>query len=282
MFIMCTQPRNVYRKNKVTGQVALYTVPCGECAECLRHKQAENAVLAYLEALKTNKLVFVTFTYNNDSFPIRQRVGVIYEDGVVEYDRPTFVSDDRLPKLRKLYCETAGEDFSQVMRSTAFTDKSGKEVFYEYAPSLDRSEWRAFIKRARSAWERNHGETLDFSYFCVGEYGELHYRPHFHCLFHNLTENQVRELCSEWPKKYGYIDIKEVSRFDINRPLHDGFLASAQYIGKYVTKGPDDSYNVQCGLAEKSRVLRSLRYGIDKKKMMSFLSFVLWKLLLIS
>lgn len=275
---MCTSPIEIHRKSAVNGRVYRYIVPCGKCPECLNTKQNDNAVLSYLEAIKRGKLVFVTFTYNNDTFPVRCRVGVVGKVST-EWQSPNFVDGSRASELRSIYCEQVDKDFSTVVRSEVLTDVNGSRLCYEFCPSLRRKDFQKWLKSARVNYERKHGESLDFSYMLVGEYGEQNHRPHYHACFYGLDENVVRELVESW-SQYGFYDVKLVQRFN-GDPSHDGFFAASRYLGKYLTKGEMDSYNVLCGLAEKSRVCRSIGFGVpDKRKMQSLLGFSLWKIMM--
>lgn len=275
---MCTSPISIWRRLP-SGKSVCTVVPCGKCFECLNQKQNDNAVLSFFEAQKTGKMVFATLTYNNDTFPICQRYGIQTDDGIDWQSRNFVLQEDLLSKLRPLYLETAGEDFSVVIRSSLFKDSQDKTLVYEYAPSLCRKDFQDLLKRARQAWFRKYGFDLEFSYMCVGEYGEQHHRPHYHVAFYGIDEKQVRELLQEWPKLYGFIDVKNVERWN-DKPTHDGFFAASRYLGKYLTKGEHDSYNVLCGLSEKSRVCRSIGFGIpDKRKLQSLLSFTVLKIM---
>lgn len=275
---MCVSPIEIHRK--IAGKVQTFVVPCGKCSECLNAKQNDNAVLSYLEAVKRGKLVFATLTYNNDTFPIKARSVVVDKDGNETFSSPSFVTHSVSSDFRKEYINLVGEDFSKPVRLFVLEDKIGKRSYFEYAPSLCRKDFQDLLKRARVRYERSHGEPLpDFSYMLVGEYGEQHHRPHYHCCFYGLEDKTVLELLSEWEWRFGFIDVKKVARFTSD-PSHDGFFAASRYLGKYLTKGESDSYNVLCGLAEKSRVCRSIGFGLpDKRQLQSLLSFTLWKIM---
>ena len=276
---MCTQPLTIHKRNAATGQVDRRVVPCGRCHECLITKQNETAVLSYIEAVKRGMLVFATLTYNNDSFPMRYRrlrsVGDSREFEQIDLD---FVQSAVLPYKRKLYLDFAQEDFSKILCESV-PNNVGSFDTLEFCPSLRRKDFRDYLKRQRIAFERSGRKLPDFSYQAVGEYGEMHHRPHFHVLFYGLEVQIVQKLLEGWTKEFGYIDVKEVKRFALNGP-QDGFLAVSRYLGKYVTKGNDDCPTVLAGIAEKSRILRSIGFGIPQPKVLaSLLSFSMLRIL---
>lgn len=276
---MCTQPLVIHKRNASTGQVEKRVVPCGKCKECLISKQTESAVLSYIEAVKRGKLVFATLTYNNETFPMRfRKLRPIGDSGEFELLELDFVPEVRCKSLRGEYRDFAGENFSQI-----YTVKNRESSdIVEVCPSLRRKDFRDYIKRERLAYERKHGEKIpEFSYQLVGEYGEQNHRPHYHVLFYGLDTKIVYEILHSWTENYGYIDVKEVKQFPVNG-IFDGFLAVSRYLGKYVTKGNDDCASVLAGIAEKSRILRSIGFGIPQPKILaSLLSLSMLRILLV-
>lgn len=275
---MCTQPLIIHKRNVSTGQVEKRVVPCGRCKECLISKQTESAVLSFLEAVKRGKLVFATLTYNNDSFPMRyRRLRPIGDTGEFNQISADFVSAGSISQERASYIDFAQEDFSKIRTVVA---DDGLDVV-EMCPSLRRKDFRDYLKRERIAYERRHGEKIpEFSYQMVGEYGEQNHRPHYHVLFYGLDIKIVYEILHSWTEDYGYIDVKEVKQFPVNG-IFDGFLAVSRYLGKYVTKGNDDCPTVLAGIAEKSRILRSIGFGIPQPKILaSLLSLSMLRILL--
>ena len=128
-------------------------------------------------------------------------------------------------------------------------------------------------------YEREHNEKLpDFSYMLVGEYGEQNHRPHYHVCFYGLEEHIVKEIMLPWQDEYGYIDVREVKRFNED-PSHDGFLCCFSVSWKVSLLKVNRIHLMFCTALVKSRVCRSLNFGIpDKKKLQSLLSFTLWKI----
>lgn len=66
---MCTKPITLKNKSSPFKSVHSIQVPCGKCLECLQAYQNSWFVRFYYELISTDKAVFFTLTYNDDSVP---------------------------------------------------------------------------------------------------------------------------------------------------------------------------------------------------------------------
>lgn len=99
---------------------------------------------------------------------------------------------------------------------------------------VEKVEMQKIFKRMRF-------EGLKFRYYCVGEYGETHGRPHYHIIFFGLKITAV-EMSKYWIYS-GYGIMQANGRDDIGiecDPLDDGLINyTTKYITKYLTKKDD-------------------------------------------
>lgn len=73
---MCTQPLQIYNRSEklsYRGSALLYTIPCGQCEECKKHKSSEYMLRSYIEYRDTidkgGFVYFDTLTYSNKYLP---------------------------------------------------------------------------------------------------------------------------------------------------------------------------------------------------------------------
>ena len=243
---MCTRP--VVIKREIAGRSEYIQVPCGKCDECQKIKQNDTCVLCVRTALQYGSMVFATFTYRNDTLPfVRCRVSQIEgEEPVLEY-----CDENESSYIRDVYFS----EFLDCHSSIAEGD-------YVFSPSVKRYEWRMWLKYARIAYQRRHGERLpDFAYCCIPEYGTRTGRPHYHCLFFGLTKLQVEEICMKWRKDKGFVDVQEIPQFTPKDPTKSQYEAVAKYIGKYMAKGSFQDTRIEQKLLEKPRRMTSIGFG---------------------
>lgn len=215
--VMCTSP--VRLPVKAAGRVVRYNVvPCGKCPECVDRRQKDMMQVFLNVARRYSDIVFATFTY----------------------------SDEFLPRMYSAWDYESGSVVDQGFTKDLFLIDEFTAVFER--PSLRRKDWRLWLKRARVAYERKNGHKLDFVYACIGEYGKLHQRPHYHCLFFGASLQDVEELCSSWNFGFHFCEI-------VNK--NQSCTAVCRYMAKYLYKGLFESGDVLDGLCEKPRVMAS-------------------------
>lgn len=228
------------------------TYPCGKCYECIKQKQMDYAQLMYFQAFKKHSAHFVTLTYDDDYLPIK--FGLIEKDS--DEMKVDFIYNyKKLQPLREFYfqlCDQSQKDFHRrLLGHQLYILDDGTEI--RLCQSLNRRDFRLWLKRCRVYYEREFGKKLsDFSYFAVGEYGEKTYRAHYHCCFFGLTKEEVFYLCHSWP--YGFALPKELplySSVDVARCV--------MYVAKYMNKGCANcpELDLENSLMEKPRILCS-------------------------
>lgn len=267
-------------------------VPCGKCVECMKAKQNDLAVRAYIEANKRGSMHFLTLTYSDDYLPLAKRVymadkstGEVYSDSVVSVIPRSLFSVEHKTKegivieegpafhIRKDFIKQfQTSDKSEIFYYPLSLSKStcilndlpffddNFEYYVSITPSLYRKDVRLWLKAARIAYVREFGYKLpEFTYVCVGEFGSKTHRPHYHIAFFGLNDSQAFWLASRWSYGYNYVEPVSV----VNKDGSSGFLAAAKYIGKYMYKGVFECPSVKAGDVEKPRYCTSINFGID-------------------
>lgn len=254
-------PRYSFLPASFTG----FTVPCGKCVSCVKSRQDDFACRVARCASEYGNMIFVTFTYRDDTLPISCRlyqVDTFTGDTVFSYGRINLDSDcPYLSSIRERFASMLpGRRSRYITQPAPFPDQDGLSYFYEFTPSLDRSSFRLWLKNERVKYKRLNGVSLpDFKYCVVGEYGPRTCRPHLHACFMGLSYEIVNQLCDSWRLKYGFVHIQAVKR--INPDGSSGLLAASRYVGKYISKGVCECDSVVYGLSEKPRICASLNMG---------------------
>lgn len=175
-FSKCLNPRKIV--NPYTHETII--VPCGHCKSCLVQKQSRLSLQCDLESSVSKFTVFVTLTYANRFVP---RMRAVLQSSIDPAD------PDPFPKYDLYDVETA-----EVLHSVrAYHDhiEKLKEKAYLFGdiPYLRKSDLQKFMKRLRYHISKQTNEKI--RYYACGEYGPVHFRPHFHLL---LFINDVRTL----------------------------------------------------------------------------------------
>lgn len=227
---MCTHPILINREDPLTHHVKQDVVPCGRCAECTCKKQADFSALACLEAQRSQKVHFVTFTYDNSHVPI------MYTDKRINLSKMVDHSDKAHLSLVEMCSDFSGRlHASQV---------DGVDV----CPSLNREDFRLFIKRCRTAYNREFGVNFCLRIAGFGEYGGQTFRPHYHFLFYDADSKVVNFIADRWRREFGFCDVKFIPA--INKDGSPGFVKVSKYISKYIAKPKKDFPWLLDGLCE--------------------------------
>lgn len=222
--ISCLRPRRV--RNKYTGEV--FTVGCGTCPACLTRLANKASYMCSLQEADYKYCMFVTLTYSDDYIPLmrleteftHQNVDSLVTDGVSVFQ--TYDCVDVTPRFdKKIFGEVVAKCNCTPFYITQVQHKVKVRALGDI-PYLSRYDAQCFMKRFRKHLTKYSNEKI--SYYLVGEYGPVHFRPHFHILFYFNTqqtlENFRQVLYKSWT--FGRVDYS-LSRGKAN-----------SYVAKYV------------------------------------------------
>lgn len=178
-FTKCLNPKKVYNPYTTEPLIA----PCGECEACLLTKAFVRTQKCKLESLSHKYCLFVTLTYSESNIPrmyLRR-----YSDSGKLYD-----CTPRLSKYDNEYMSFLGDTFLTDCQYNELQQKvENSNLPYLHKPDLQR-----FLKRLRKQLSKYSNEKI--RYFAVGEYGPVHFRPHFHLLLW-MSEEETLSRCRE-------------------------------------------------------------------------------------
>lgn len=225
--------------------------PCGKCYECIKSKQMDYAQMMMHQAVKRHSCHFVTFTYSDRTRPIRcldRQTGEVSWLDYPNYWRAKYLD---IIESYKIMSHSLWRKYIHLELPHLGAVGSVNVI----SASLRRRDFRLWLKKARVTYERKFGCKLpDFSYFCVGEYGEKTFAPHYHAMFFGLDECQLSFMTALWKRDYGFVYTKQVpvmSSQDVSR--------CCMYVAKYMNKGCYDCPELtrEDSIMEKPRILCS-------------------------
>lgn len=234
--------------NKYTGK--RIAVDCGQCDYCIHKRAQKASMRVKTAGSAFEHCWFVTLTYDNEHIPLfncevyySEYDDVLSDSGVVHgYEKHAYVPVSK-------FCTTDPQRlqhifFTQVQGTVPYNRETGQyepvkdnwfvsidsmrafihkaqsatpygkdgELSSRYGnnliPFLNYVDVQNYIKRLRRHLDRYTNEKISF--YAVGEYGPVHFRPHFHLLlFFNSKEiaNVLRE-CHNKSWKFGRSDIQ--------------------------------------------------------------------------
>nr|DAR09217.1 MAG TPA: Replication associated protein [Microviridae sp.] len=234
--------------NRYTGK--RIAVDCGQCDYCIHKRAQKASMRVKTAGSTFKHCWFVTLTYDNEHIPLfncevyySEYEDVLSDSGVVYgYEKHSFVPISKYcctdsQQLRHIY-------FTQVQGTVPYNRESGQyepikdnwflsmdairsfigktqsatpygkdgELSRRYGnnliPYLNYVDVQNYIKRLRRHLDKYTNEKISF--YAVGEYGPVHFRPHFHLLlFFNSQEiADVLRECHNKSWKFGRSDIQ--------------------------------------------------------------------------
>lgn len=221
-FVKCLNPSVI--RNKWTHERMI--VSCGKCEACLQRKSAMNTMKCRLEFKDHLFTKFITLTYDEANVPRMIPIMYYHTSHNVscfdDYFKPYQYVEEN-PRLDGESC--------QVL--SPFQDKQShykisRKVSHKYIPYLCKRDLQLFIKRLRRYYDRLSKElNIPFGkirYYACGEYGPVHFRPHYHIILGYSCE-EIHKTIGEavsacW--KFGRVTT-ETPRDDVSK-----------YVAKYV------------------------------------------------
>nr|DAV88209.1 MAG TPA: Replication associated protein [Microviridae sp.] len=234
--------------NKYTGK--RIAVDCGQCDYCIHKRAQKASMRVKTAGSAFEHCWFVTLTYDNEHIPLfncevyySEYDDVLSDSGnkVFGYERHSYIPvSDYQPEDSSLLCHIF---FTQVQGTVPFDREFKKYVpvtdnwflsmdairsFIRKTQAVNNSVYPAaeqygldnlipflnyvdvqnYIKRLRKHLNRYTNEKISF--YAVGEYGPVHFRPHFHLLlfFNSKKIADVIRECHSKSWKLGRSDIQ--------------------------------------------------------------------------
>lgn len=220
----CENPMVV--RNRFTGEDIL--VGCGHCAYCVSRQSSINSIRIAKSATKWKYCYFVTLTYDNEHMPLislttQEMISgeIVYSDDGLRYSsdtefkymplraavaqRPAFSSE-----YQTIFCkqvngtipfnrETKRKEPIEFTSTAVPADllrlvsKTTPETPFNVPddmavlPILNYYDCQNYVKRLRINLNRL-GCNEKIHFYAAGEYGPVHFRPHFHLLLFGNTQ----------------------------------------------------------------------------------------------
>lgn len=174
-FCKCLYPKRI--TNPYTHESMV--VPCGHCEACTLAKNSRYAFQCDLESYVSKHTLFITLTYANRFIP-----------------RATIVDSLERPFGNDLVDKETGEILGASDLSSTDIDRLlNKFYLFGDVPYLRKTDLQLFFKRFRYYVSKKL-PCEKVRYFAVGEYGPVHFRPHYHILLF-LQSDEALSVCSE-------------------------------------------------------------------------------------
>lgn len=231
-FVKCLHPRrivNPYTKEELV-------VPCGRCEACQTSKALRYKLQCDLERKCHKFCVFVTLTYAPEFLPCCYPV---------LSDLESHFEDD---------CAYDLVDDEGVVLTTTFMTRHQMDMLLSKfniggkIPYLRKRDLQLFLKRLRKRIFKKTNEKVRF--FAAGEYGPVHFRPHYHVLLYFSSRETLSyafdAVCASW--KYGRVDV-QLSVSDVSKYV-SGYVNSFSRLPKiYKVDGlcPFNSHSQRLG-----------------------------------
>ncbi len=180
----CFSPKRIWNRYSKEW----ITVGCGVCKACLLKQSRQKSLLCQIQEQDYKYCMFVTTTYKNEFVPLMRAEKDVDANCYRFYD-----VTDRFSKENNIFgsylFSDSIDDFklTQIIGKTRNKTLSGVDI-----PYLCKKDAQKFLKRLRKELTRYTDEKV--RYYLVGEYGPIHFRPHFHFLFYFNSEDTFKNF----------------------------------------------------------------------------------------
>lgn len=221
-FVKCLNPQVI--RNKYTHEEMI--VSCGKCEACLNRKSSISTMKVRLESQSHKYAKFVTLTYSDDYVPrmsLKKCFCIQDMHGNIHELNHPYVYFENKPRLD-------GKEHHAVIDCA---DLESYKILCEKVenkdlPYLCKRDLQLFIKRLRK-YLYIKGKTINYDfgkirYYACGEYGPVHFRPHYHLILWTSDE-QTRKILPQAVRacwKFGRVST-ETPRDDVSK-----------YVAKYL------------------------------------------------
>lgn len=213
-FCKCLNPQRIV--NPYTNEAM--TVPCGHCKACILAKNSRYAFQCDLESYSSKHTLFITLTYANRFIPRAQFVDSMerpYGHDLVDVETGEYLGEADLP-------------IKEIERL------QDKFHLFGYLPYLRKFDLQLFFKRFRYYVAKRFPKEK-VRYFAIGEYGPVHFRPHYHILLF-LQSDEALQVCSAAVSEawsYGRVDC-QISQGKCSSYVA-GYVNSSVFVPKVLT-----------------------------------------------
>lgn len=212
----CLRPRIIR-----TRDGALLKVPCGHCKSCQLNKASRMSIMCTTHTSSHRFNLFLTLTYDPKHLPrfVFRRVF----DSVLNVPCYNLVAD--CPRDRLQYGKVLSSFSQDYLTKRGMTIDDLLYKFHNEQGYLSLYDYQTFLKRLRRIIDYEYkqqfpnykGKTCPykFTYFGCGEYGPVHFRPHYHFIisfedswllynFDNCVRKAWRFGKLDWSLSRGY------------------------------------------------------------------------------
>lgn len=183
----CLNPKRIV--NPVTHDTLI--VPCGHCLACAVNRSSCLQMWCDLEAQSCEYCLFITLTYANRFIPRAQ----ILDSVERPFGHDLVTSDGEILGS----CDLPQSEIDSIIKKT---------YLFGSVPYLRKADLQKFFKRFR--YYVGKGTKAKMRYFACGEYGPVHYRPHYHILLFfddpAVLSLSREAVCQAWP--FGRVDVQ--------------------------------------------------------------------------
>ena len=200
-FLHCYHPKKIRNRN---GD--WITTSCGCCPACLARMSKKASYQCSLHEQDYKYCMFVTLTYSNDNVPLL-RLEEFQDNGDNEHFYRMYDVTERFQAAKNII----GNYVANAIMTPYYVSQIRRKFRYfgSDVPYLSKYDAQCFLKRFRKHLNKFTDEKV--SYYLVGEYGPIHFRPHFHVLFYfdseTILQNFREVLHSSW--SLGFVDYSQ-------------------------------------------------------------------------